>query len=102
MFYLKKKTLFFSARFLFLIITFVFSVFDKYYHPPTLANGSYDYFPQSKLLLTGNKSEAAGGLALGILPESFIHCTRERPLLCLLLMLGTLWMGYTLYQFKRR
>lgn len=94
--------MFFSARFLFLIITFVFSVFDKYYHPPTLANGSYDYVPQSKLLLTGNKSEAAGGLALGILPESFIHCTRERPLLCLLLMLGTLWMGYTLYQFKRR
>uniref|UniRef100_A0A671XWK2 Solute carrier family 4 member 11 n=1 Tax=Sparus aurata TaxID=8175 RepID=A0A671XWK2_SPAAU len=28
-------------------------------------------------------------------------CTRERPVLCLLLMLGTLWMGYTLYQFKR-
>lgn len=87
---------------LFLIVPFVPSVFDRYYHPPTLANGSYDHSPQSKLLLTGNKSEAAGGLALGMLPESLIHCTRERPLLCLLLMLGTLWMGYTLYQFKRR
>uniref|UniRef100_A0A4W6BWW2 Solute carrier family 4 member 11 n=1 Tax=Lates calcarifer TaxID=8187 RepID=A0A4W6BWW2_LATCA len=38
---------------------------------------------------------------LNALPESFIQCTRERPVLCLLLMLGTLWMGYTLYQFKR-
>uniref|UniRef100_A0A667YS16 Solute carrier family 4 member 11 n=1 Tax=Myripristis murdjan TaxID=586833 RepID=A0A667YS16_9TELE len=28
-------------------------------------------------------------------------CLMERPVLCLLLMLGTLWMGYTLYQFKR-
>uniref|UniRef100_A0A8C1SAN3 Solute carrier family 4 member 11 n=1 Tax=Cyprinus carpio TaxID=7962 RepID=A0A8C1SAN3_CYPCA len=35
------------------------------------------------------------------LPESFILCTRARPLLCLLLMLGTLWVGYTLYQFRR-
>uniref|UniRef100_A0A672HVS3 Bicarbonate transporter-like transmembrane domain-containing protein n=1 Tax=Salarias fasciatus TaxID=181472 RepID=A0A672HVS3_SALFA len=52
----------------------------------------------------GNRSEAAvaaAELALTALPESLIHCTRERPLLCLLLMMGTLWMGYTLYQFKR-
>lgn len=80
------------------MITFVFAVFNKYYHPPTLANSSYQ--------LAGNASkaasEAASGLVFGALPESFIHCTRERPLLCLLLMLGTLWMGYTLYQFKRR
>uniref|UniRef100_A0A674NFB8 Solute carrier family 4 member 11 n=1 Tax=Takifugu rubripes TaxID=31033 RepID=A0A674NFB8_TAKRU len=93
--------LFISIAFVVDAVKGTIKIFDKYYHPPTLANGSYDYFPQSKLLLTGNKSEAAGGLALGILPESFIHCTRERPLLCLLLMLGTLWMGYTLYQFKR-
>uniref|UniRef100_A0A8C4ICP8 Solute carrier family 4 member 11 n=1 Tax=Dicentrarchus labrax TaxID=13489 RepID=A0A8C4ICP8_DICLA len=46
-------------------------------------------------------SEVAAGLALNALPESLIQCTRERPVLCLLLMLGTLWMGYTLYQFKR-
>ncbi|KAJ3613154.1 hypothetical protein NHX12_019406, partial [Muraenolepis orangiensis] len=45
---------------------------------PALGNGSVD-----------------GG---GVVTESLIHCTRERPLLCLLLMLGTLWMGYTLYQ----
>uniref|UniRef100_A0A6Q2YU27 Bicarbonate transporter-like transmembrane domain-containing protein n=1 Tax=Esox lucius TaxID=8010 RepID=A0A6Q2YU27_ESOLU len=35
------------------------------------------------------------------LQDSLIQCTRERPVLCLLLMLGTLWLGYTLYQFKR-
>lgn len=79
------------------MITFVFPVFNMYYHPPTLTNGSYEDVSQSKLLLAGNGSEAAGGLA-----DTLIHCTRERPVLCLLLMLGTLWMGYTLYQFKRR
>lgn len=85
-----------------LIITFVFSVFDRYYYPPTLANGSFENFSRARLLLVGNRSEAADGLGIGALPESLIHCTRERPVLCLLLMMGTLWMGYTLYQFKRR
>uniref|UniRef100_A0A8C2ZN20 Solute carrier family 4 member 11 n=1 Tax=Cyclopterus lumpus TaxID=8103 RepID=A0A8C2ZN20_CYCLU len=58
-------------------------------------------FPQGDDLLGGNRSEVAAGFGLNALPETVIHCTRERPLLCLLLMLGTLWMGYTLYQFKR-
>lgn len=80
----------------------VISVFHRYYHPPTLANSSLEDFRQGKDLFGGNKSEVAAGLALNALPESFIQCTRERPVLCLLLMLGTLWMGYTLYQFKRR
>ncbi|KAG7271016.1 hypothetical protein CRUP_038467, partial [Coryphaenoides rupestris] len=44
---------------------------------------------------------ATAAMEYAAFPESLIHCTRERPLLCLLLMLGTLWMGYTLYQFKR-
>uniref|UniRef100_A0A8C9W9M2 Solute carrier family 4 member 11 n=1 Tax=Scleropages formosus TaxID=113540 RepID=A0A8C9W9M2_SCLFO len=35
------------------------------------------------------------------LAESLVLCTRERAVLCLLLMLGTLWLGYTLYQFRR-
>lgn len=79
---------------------FVFSVFNKYYHPPTLSNRSLEYF--TKHLHTENRSEAVGGLTLRGFPESFISCTRESPVLCLLLMLGTLWMGYTLYEFKRR
>ena len=78
---------------------FVIPVFQKYYHSPTLANSSLADFPQDGALLGGNRSEVAAGLAL---PETLIQCTRERPVLCLLLMLGTLWMGYTLYQFKRR
>uniref|UniRef100_A0A7N8Y4A6 Solute carrier family 4 member 11 n=1 Tax=Mastacembelus armatus TaxID=205130 RepID=A0A7N8Y4A6_9TELE len=76
-------------------------IFHRYYQSPTLANRSMEDFPQGGDLLGGNRSEAAAGLALNALPESFIQCTRERPVLCLLLMLGTLWMGYTLYQFKR-
>uniref|UniRef100_G3NKQ3 Solute carrier family 4 member 11 n=1 Tax=Gasterosteus aculeatus aculeatus TaxID=481459 RepID=G3NKQ3_GASAC len=48
-----------------------------------------------------SSSEAAAAFAASALPGSVIQCTRERPVLCLLLMLGTLWMGYTLYQFKR-
>lgn len=40
--------------------------------------------------------------ALVYLPESLVVCTRERPILCLLLMLGTLWLGYALYLIKRR
>ncbi|KAM6923393.1 solute carrier family 4 member 11-like [Xenentodon cancila] len=38
---------------------------------------------------------------LVFLPESLVVCTRERPILCLLLMLGTLWLGYALYLIKR-
>ena len=49
-----------------------------------------------------NGSEVVARFPLNAIPESFIQCTRESPVLCLLLMLGTLWMGYTLYQFKRR
>ncbi|XP_048060127.1 sodium bicarbonate transporter-like protein 11 isoform X6 [Megalobrama amblycephala] len=75
-------------------------IFHEYYHAPTLANGS-----------AAELNRISGSVHLGdlnltetgpvSLPESFILCTRARPLLCLLLMLGTLWVGYTLYQFRR-
>uniref|UniRef100_A0A673LT14 Bicarbonate transporter-like transmembrane domain-containing protein n=1 Tax=Sinocyclocheilus rhinocerous TaxID=307959 RepID=A0A673LT14_9TELE len=75
-------------------------IFHEYYHAPTLANGS-----------AAELNRISGSLHLGelnltetgpvTLPESFILCTRARPLLFLLLMLGTLWVGYTLYQFRR-
>ncbi|XP_017545921.1 sodium bicarbonate transporter-like protein 11 isoform X3 [Pygocentrus nattereri] len=71
-------------------------IFHKYYHAPTLANGSIE---ELNRIIRGMP---VGDMNLtGSLPESFILCTRARPLLCLLLMLGTLWVGYTLYQFKR-
>uniref|UniRef100_A0A672R6C9 Sodium bicarbonate transporter-like protein 11 n=1 Tax=Sinocyclocheilus grahami TaxID=75366 RepID=A0A672R6C9_SINGR len=75
-------------------------IFHEYYHAPTLANGS-----------TAELNRISGSLRSGelnltetgpvTLPESFILCTRARPLLFMLLMLGTLWVGYTLYQFRR-
>ncbi|XP_051773364.1 sodium bicarbonate transporter-like protein 11 isoform X2 [Ctenopharyngodon idella] len=75
-------------------------IFHEYYHAPTLANGSaaeLNRISGSVHLGELNLTEA-GPVSL---PESFILCTRARPLLCLLLMLGTLWVGYTLYQFRR-
>ncbi|CAB1330410.1 unnamed protein product, partial [Coregonus sp. 'balchen'] len=89
-------------------------VFHKYYHASTLTNGSGEALlwlqeQWGVTLLGGNGTGAGGAEGGGVggfsssslpLPDSFIQSTRERPVLCLLLMLGTLWLGYTLYQFK--
>uniref|UniRef100_A0A672HVD8 Bicarbonate transporter-like transmembrane domain-containing protein n=1 Tax=Salarias fasciatus TaxID=181472 RepID=A0A672HVD8_SALFA len=97
--------LFISIAFVVDAVKGTVKIFHRYYHSPTMANRSMaDFAEGSEALAEGNRSEAAvaaAELALTALPESLIHCTRERPLLCLLLMMGTLWMGYTLYQFKR-
>uniref|UniRef100_A0A3B4TBR7 Solute carrier family 4 member 11 n=1 Tax=Seriola dumerili TaxID=41447 RepID=A0A3B4TBR7_SERDU len=93
--------LFISIAFVVDAVKGTVKIFHRYYHDPTLANRSAVDFRQGGDLLGGNRSEVAAGLAFNALPESLIQCTRERPVLCLLLMLGTLWMGYTLYQFKR-
>ncbi|XP_004554835.1 solute carrier family 4 member 11 isoform X1 [Maylandia zebra] len=90
--------LFISIAFVVDAVKGTVKIFHRYYHAPTLANRSIGDFPQGGDLLGGNRSEVVAGFAL---TESFIQCSRERPVLCLLLMLGTLWMGYTLYQFKR-
>uniref|UniRef100_A0A3B3VUK6 Solute carrier family 4 member 11 n=1 Tax=Poecilia latipinna TaxID=48699 RepID=A0A3B3VUK6_9TELE len=66
--------LFISIAFVVDAVKGTVKIFQRYYHAPGLENRSIADLPQ---------------------------CTRERPVLCLLLMLGTLWMGYTLYQFKR-
>ncbi|XP_034091278.1 sodium bicarbonate transporter-like protein 11 isoform X3 [Gymnodraco acuticeps] len=92
--------LFISIAFVVDAVKGTVKIFLRYYHPPTLGNTTVQILHQAGDLLGGNRSEAAG-YALNALPETVIHCTRERPLLCMLLMLGTLWMGYTLYQFKR-
>ncbi|XP_045919230.1 sodium bicarbonate transporter-like protein 11 [Micropterus dolomieu] len=92
--------LFISIAFVVDAVKGTVKIFHGHYGAPTLANSSVED-PRGGDLLGGNRSEVAAGLALNALPESFIQCTRERPVLCLLLMLGTLWMGYTLYQFKR-
>uniref|UniRef100_A0AAQ5YV28 Bicarbonate transporter-like transmembrane domain-containing protein n=1 Tax=Amphiprion ocellaris TaxID=80972 RepID=A0AAQ5YV28_AMPOC len=72
-------------------------IFQHYYHGPMLATtNSTVVLQQINEIL-----EMAEGHASVFLPESLVICTRERPILCLLLMLGTLWLGYTLYLIKR-
>uniref|UniRef100_A0A1A7Y0E8 Solute carrier family 4, sodium borate transporter, member 11 n=2 Tax=Nothobranchiidae TaxID=405002 RepID=A0A1A7Y0E8_9TELE len=93
--------LFISIAFVVDAVKGTVKIFHRYYHSPTLANRSIEDFPQGGDLLGGNRSKVMIGSMFNTFPESFIQCTRERPVLCLLLMLGTLWMGYTLYQFKR-
>ncbi|KAM4622039.1 solute carrier family 4 member 11-like isoform 2-T2 [Polymixia lowei] len=93
-------------------------IFEHFYHGPTLAttNGTV-VLQQIKDILeqaangtgpaigrsngTGPLTEHADGHLSVFLPESLVLCTRERPILCLLLMLGTLWLGYALYLIKR-
>uniref|UniRef100_A0A3Q3VUJ2 Bicarbonate transporter-like transmembrane domain-containing protein n=1 Tax=Mola mola TaxID=94237 RepID=A0A3Q3VUJ2_MOLML len=66
-------------------------IFQHFYHGPTLATTN------STLVL----QQIIEGHELIFLPESLVLCTRERPILCLLLMLGTLGLGYVLYLIKR-
>ncbi|XP_015199344.1 solute carrier family 4 member 11 isoform X1 [Lepisosteus oculatus] len=85
--------LFISVAFLGDAVKGTFKIFHKYYHAPwLLLNGSTVRVPG---LSPWNQSESVA------LEDLVILCSRERPVLCLLLMLGTLWLGYTLYQFKR-
>uniref|UniRef100_A0A8C9YJ34 Solute carrier family 4 member 11 n=1 Tax=Sander lucioperca TaxID=283035 RepID=A0A8C9YJ34_SANLU len=56
---------------------------------------------QTTLNLTVSLMGHAEGHASIFLPKALVLTTRERPILCLLLMLGTLWLGYTLYIIKR-
>lgn len=89
--------LFISIAFVVDAVKGTVKIFLKYYHPPTLANGSMAELQR----MNGGVLEGGANVTGAGLPESFILCTRARPLLCLLLMLGTLWLGYTLYEFKR-
>ncbi|XP_054653345.1 sodium bicarbonate transporter-like protein 11 isoform X2 [Dunckerocampus dactyliophorus] len=96
--------LFISIAFVVDAVKGTVKIFQRYYHPTMLANASTGQLRHVAELLESNKSNVTGTTAssvLHVLPETLIHCTRERPVLCLLLMMGTLWMGYTLYQFKR-
>uniref|UniRef100_A0A667XJD7 Solute carrier family 4 member 11 n=1 Tax=Myripristis murdjan TaxID=586833 RepID=A0A667XJD7_9TELE len=93
-------------------------IFQHFYHGPTLASTNSTLVIQHikeileqaenatvSALGHGNETGPVTGHAEGhlsiILPESLVVCTRERPILCLLLMLGTLWLGYALYLIKR-
>uniref|UniRef100_A0A3Q1G9I0 Solute carrier family 4 member 11 n=1 Tax=Acanthochromis polyacanthus TaxID=80966 RepID=A0A3Q1G9I0_9TELE len=92
-------------------------IFQHYYQGPILATTNSTVLQQINEILemannqtqnmpehrneTVSLSGQAEGHASVFLPESLVKCTREMPILCLLLMLGTLWLGYTLYLIKR-
>ncbi|XP_035274150.1 sodium bicarbonate transporter-like protein 11 isoform X2 [Anguilla anguilla] len=79
-------------------------IFHRCYHTPVgLGNGSVGELPrvQEALLQGANETHNSTGGGAFSLHEAVIQCTRDQPVLCLLLTLGTLWLGYTLYQFKR-
>ncbi|XP_061748153.1 solute carrier family 4 member 11-like isoform X2 [Nerophis ophidion] len=84
-------------------------IFNHFFHEPTLATANGTLLLQEinqVLEKLNNVTEArpdahAGGPASVFLPRSLVLCSREIPILCLLLMLGTLWLGYTLYLIKR-
>ncbi|XP_072252497.1 solute carrier family 4 member 11-like [Leuresthes tenuis] len=93
-------------------------IFEHFYHGPTLTTtNSTVVLQQINDILEKANNQTTNMLehrsrnvsllghteehVLVFLPESLVECTRERPILCLLLMLGTLWLGYTLYLIKR-
>ncbi|MGH0174979.1 UNVERIFIED_CONTAM: hypothetical protein FKN15_069312 [Acipenser sinensis] len=69
-------------------------IFHKYYHDPQFENGTVDHVANATRS-PGHSSNASSGIMDTML------CGRESAVLSLLLMLGTVWLGYTLYQFKR-
>ncbi|XP_076005328.1 solute carrier family 4 member 11-like [Genypterus blacodes] len=81
-------------------------IFEHFYHAPVLATTNSTVVLQqiTELLQEANnhtgQNETEGPVSV-FLPKSLVLCTRERPILCVLLMLGTLWLGYALYLIKR-
>lgn len=108
-----------SSLFFFFFFHPHFLVFQHFYHGPTLTttnstlvlrqiNEVLEKMKNQTANMPGDHNQSvslmghAEGHELIFLPESLVLCTRERPILCLLLMLGTLWLGYALYLIRRR
>uniref|UniRef100_A0A8B9HZP9 Solute carrier family 4 member 11 n=1 Tax=Astyanax mexicanus TaxID=7994 RepID=A0A8B9HZP9_ASTMX len=75
-------------------------IFHKYYHGPTLVNSSAVEIHHLADMIQHPDSSSSSSTAPS-LSAVLTLCTRERPILCLLLMLGTLWFGYVLFLIKR-
>ncbi|XP_049330816.1 solute carrier family 4 member 11-like isoform X3 [Astyanax mexicanus] len=74
-------------------------IFHKYYHGPTLVNSSaVEIHHLADMIQHPDSSSSSTAPSLSAV---LTLCTRERPILCLLLMLGTLWLGYVLFLIKR-
>ena len=80
------------------------SVFQKSYHDPELivGNGTVEALERLVEMVQNVTSHAPNLTHHLTLPAKLILCSRERPILCLLLMMGTLWLGYALFLMKRR
>ncbi|KAL6473977.1 hypothetical protein MHYP_G00175380 [Metynnis hypsauchen] len=89
--------LFISVAFVGDAVKGTIKIFHKYYHEPMLVNRSAVELQSLADLLQQPESSSAGVS----LPAVLMLCTKERPILCLLLMLGTLWLGYVLFLIKR-
>ncbi|XP_007958187.1 sodium bicarbonate transporter-like protein 11 [Orycteropus afer afer] len=101
---------------LFISITFVLDaikgmvkIFRKYYYGYHSSN-YYTRKTSSLVSLLGLNTSIHADLNASLLTrpseltseDSHVHVGRDTAVLSLLIMLGTLWLGYTLYQFKRR
>ncbi|CAJ1058942.1 sodium bicarbonate transporter-like protein 11 isoform X2 [Xyrichtys novacula] len=109
--------LFISVAFVGDAVKGTIKIFQTYYHGPILATTNSTIVLQqitdilekannhTNVFENPNNNETVSVLAhlekYVLLPETLVVCTRERPILCLLLMLGTLWFGYALYLLKR-
>ncbi|KAG7260568.1 hypothetical protein CRUP_033523 [Coryphaenoides rupestris] len=102
--------LFISIAFVVDAVKGTVKIFNHFYYGPTLATTNATLvLQQIKELLENAQSNGSGLLAAEseavhatvYLPDSLVLCTRERPILCLFLMLATLWLGYALYLIKR-
>uniref|UniRef100_A0A670YT51 Solute carrier family 4 member 11 n=1 Tax=Pseudonaja textilis TaxID=8673 RepID=A0A670YT51_PSETE len=89
---------------LFISITFVLDalkgitkVFTNYYHGPR--SHSLTINNTNLLLNISTERSSMGNQSDG--PSATPHEGRETAVLSLMLMLGTLWLGHTLYQFKK-
>ncbi|RXM33418.1 Sodium bicarbonate transporter-like protein 11 [Acipenser ruthenus] len=86
--------LFISVAFVADAVKGTVKIFRKYYHDPQFENGTVDHVANATRF-PGHSSNASSGIT------DMVLCGRESAVLSLLLMLGTVWLGYTLYQFKR-
>ncbi|XP_043920021.1 sodium bicarbonate transporter-like protein 11 isoform X2 [Protopterus annectens] len=102
---------------LFISITFVvdavkgiIKIFKQYYHDPKTkkeyASKSGDNIMKFNFTnsLSANESVNTSGYLQNqsmLELHTEVHCGRETAVLSVMLMLGTLWLGHTLYQFKK-
>lgn len=91
----------------------VSTVFQKYYYDNNFGDDNTDSTSLVSLLGLGtslnttlhtalNTSLLASPPELTSMGHHAEHPGRETAVLSLLIMLGTLWLSYTLYQFKKR